>query len=714
MYPSLSKVTALVISLRSDYVRIFILWMLLMSFANTALSQFVDVTAQQFTDLPPVRDGKLAWGDYNNDGRLDLILTGYTIADNGNSGNLSRVYQNTASGFVHQPNLIADLPQVNYGSVYWADFINNGQLGLMISGNVDVSPMIGKLFYNTPSGFVDQSKLISTIKFNYNTFLAWGDYDNDGLVDLMVVGNNDPSSNHYPQLYRNTGTSFIEQKGLLPNLPLISDGSSAWGDYDNDGRLDLMVSGRDYMGTDYAKLYRNVGGSFTDESKLLQGVRGAPTWVDYDNDGRLDLFTSGPAFNLYRNTPSGFVNQRNFISGPEVPTEIVAGRVAWGDYDNDGRLDLLISGQTRSDAYITKLYRNTTSGFVDSSTLLPNLPQLLGGAMAWGDYDNDGRLDLMLTGTVERGATSKLYRNITPAANTQPTRPTGLTSAPSTDGTKVYLNWQPATDDQTPQLGLSYNLYVSQTPGGQNIVSPEADQVSGLRRVVRPGNSRATNFPLTGLTPGQTYYWSVQAIDGAFAGSPFASEQMFTMPKSSTPLPVQLASFSGQWQSGVGSQLRWMTSWETDSDYFEIQAGRDARSFERIGQVRAQGHSTTTQEYTFIDAHPQAAITYYRLKQLDQNGRLSYSKIIAIEQGAMTSDLSLVLYPNPTSALLEVQLNSGQRAGSISVFNAQGYRVLESPGDSLKLAVNALSSGVYVVEVKTISGHLLRQRFVKQ
>ncbi len=93
----------------------------------------------------------------------------------------------------------------------------------------------------------------------------------------------------------------------------------------------------------------------------------------------------------------------------------------------------------------------------------------------------------------------------------------------------VKLNWSAATDDHTPSSGLSYNLRVGTSPGGLDIVSPQSDPITGRRLVVQLGNAYERLFSLlTNLSYGQ-YYWSVQAIDSAYAGGPFASEATFTI-----------------------------------------------------------------------------------------------------------------------------------------------------------------------------------------
>ncbi len=95
---------------------------------------------------------------------------------------------------------------------------------------------------------------------------------------------------------------------------------------------------------------------------------------------------------------------------------------------------------------------------------------------------------------------------------------TGTTNA-------MMLSWKSATDDQTPASGLTYNVRAGTTPGGTNLLAGHVNVDNGFRRVPALGNAMLRHsLPLTGLTNGQTIYWSVQAVDSAFAGGPFATE----------------------------------------------------------------------------------------------------------------------------------------------------------------------------------------------
>lgn len=102
-------------------------------------------------------------------------------------------------------------------------------------------------------------------------------------------------------------------------------------------------------------------------------------------------------------------------------------------------------------------------------------------------------------------------------------------------GSCVTFNWDAASDNQTPSGGLSYNLRVGLAPGTDDVFCGHADLSSGLRRIPGTGNAQKTlSWALKGLPDG-TYYWSVQAIDTALAGSPWAGEQSVSLPTPFAP-----------------------------------------------------------------------------------------------------------------------------------------------------------------------------------
>ena len=168
------------------------------------------------------------------------------------------------------------------------------------------------------------------------------------------------------------------------------------------------------------------------------------------------------------------------------------------------------------------------------------LPGNFDNALAWGDFNNDARLDFLLAGTIEGDIVSQLWRNSGLTSNSPPAAPEGLSALVS--GTSVELKWNAPLDDHTPAAGLSYNLRVGTTPGASDVLSAPA-LPNGQLLVQQMGASRNGSAVLHQLKSAQTYYWSVQAVDPSFAGSPFAIEQQFST--------AQLVLNSSQYSNGI-------------------------------------------------------------------------------------------------------------------------------------------------------------------
>ncbi len=242
------------------------------------------------------------------------------------------------------------------------------------------------------------------------TSACWGDYDNDGYLDLFV------SSIGPSFLYHNEGSgSFTQITGQSIVTDAASDISgSSWADYDQDGFLDMYVTRFDGNLISTCFLYRNNGdGTFTSitDSALVADFGSAlgSVWCDYDGDGKIDLFVcggGGPSAPLTRNRlyhNNGDGTFTKMVSAGDIVTDLChTGNAAWGDYDNDGNPDLLILNLPPQTHY---LYHNNGNGTFTrvTNTIVINNPSgkfdIGNGSYtcAWGDYDNDGFLDLVVT-----------------------------------------------------------------------------------------------------------------------------------------------------------------------------------------------------------------------------------------------------------------------------------------------------------------------------
>jgi hypothetical protein len=270
-----------------------------------------------------------------------------------------------------------------------------------------MAQLVQKSFaYNVlPVYTVDESISLSPVS---KSALAFGDIDNDGDLDLLLTGDI-AVYNRISKLYRNTNGNFIEDTGF--SLPPILDGAVAFGDYDNDDDLDILITGD--AGTEkIAKVYQNTAGNFTEDTNIeLSGVvYGTAIFGDYDNDGDLDILISGQDDNnvkitkLYQNTNGSFdEDTSNNLSGVSNAFAV------FGDYDNDGDLDILLTGQDNDYVRQSKLYKNTDGYYTEDTA--SSLTGVDYSSAAFGDYDNDGDLDILLAGNTGSSRIAVIYEN---------------------------------------------------------------------------------------------------------------------------------------------------------------------------------------------------------------------------------------------------------------------------------------------------------------
>jgi hypothetical protein len=479
------------------------------SFAISDL--FTEITS---ISLAGVFESSVAWGDYDIDGDLDILLTGLDSTNNP----VSKVYRNNLDNtFTEQTSI--SLTGVEGGSVAWGDYDNDGDLDILLTGYSNSGP-VSKIYRNNGYNIFAEQTSISLTEVSGSS-VAWADYDNDGDLDILLTGytNSGPVS----KIYQNNGdNAFIEQMSI--SLTGVDFSSVAWGDYDNDGDLDLLLTGESSSGK-VSIIYRNNGNNTFTQNSFLTGVYlGSVAWGDYDNDGDLDILLTGSSLTgliskIYRNNGNNTFTEQTSIS----LTEVANSSVAWGDCDNDGDLDILLTGELSS-GRISKVYNNNGDNTFTEQTLI-SLTGVAAGSVAWADYDNDGDLDILLTGLdTYDNRVSKIYRNNISPANTPPTSPTNLIS--TINGVDVTFSWDKSTDNETPQNGLKYNLVIGTSPGAVNKLSPMSDRATGYRRIISLGNTNHMNSWTIKNLSSEYLYWSVQALDNNFEGSNWAQEKI--------------------------------------------------------------------------------------------------------------------------------------------------------------------------------------------
>jgi hypothetical protein len=299
--------------------------------------------------------------------------------------------------------------------VSWADCNSDDYPELFVTNMLYPSGYNNNFYVNDGVGtFTKNTSDVIASDGGASRSASWGDYDNDGDVDLFVTN----LSSHSNHLYENDGGgNFTELTGSPPNSNLGSSTSASWVDYNNDGDLDLFVSN---YGSN--TLYKNIEGTLTETTLSPLNTDSYDSygahWSDYDNDGDMDVFIcvvgeGSPSRDnyLYRNDGSETFTK---VTGQNIVTDGGASfGASWGDYDNDGDMDLFVANIPYVADGDNFLYQNNGDGtFSKDITSIVGSEEGYSFGSAWGDYDNDGDLDLFVANFyVGSSDVNYLYKN---------------------------------------------------------------------------------------------------------------------------------------------------------------------------------------------------------------------------------------------------------------------------------------------------------------
>ena len=371
----------------------------------------------------------VAWGDWDGDGDLDLAV--------GNKFSVNQVYENDAGQLKLDPaqgfGWQADEAQETT-SLAWGDWDGDGDLDLAVGnkGNNRVYENEAGTLQWTPANSLgwEASEVHET------NSLAWGDWDKDGDLDL-AVGNYNASS----QVYENVGGTLhldpAQDLGWQANAAQRTY-SVAWGDWDNDRDLDLAFGNRysnDNNSPSYSTIYENEAGQLRlDQANGLGAVLDLPAhwlaWGDVDLDGDLDLAgnsnSAGSLINVFENHTVAQSRQLSITWQSDTTQQNIKhdNTLAWGDWDSDGDLDLAVGNNG-----INLLYQN------EGQNLNPVMQHANGTKrMAWGDWDGDHDLDLALG---NRNKPTQVYENTGGNLELLPTQGVGWQSSDALDTRSV-------------------------------------------------------------------------------------------------------------------------------------------------------------------------------------------------------------------------------------------------------------------------------------
>ncbi len=665
---------------------------------------FTDVT--NAAGIPLVHDGNnlvdhrmgtgAAWLDYDKDGNLDLYVSMRTSNNKLYKSNGDGTFTDVAFALG-----VAD-PIGDGGGVSIVDFNNDGWDDIFLAncqGNVLLKNNFGASFSNiTIPAFIGSSG--SAGGDSRTPSASWGDYDNDGYLDLYVA-------QHYQTVYNPTGgttqdylfhnngdETFTDVSNLLTISNLVGVGFiGGWTDYDKDGDMDIFLINDCPVAVGLpTKVFRNDGGTnptawnFTEVSVSI-GIDDCRNGMgigvgDYNRDGWQDIFyTNIGDCVLFQNNGGTFSDVSAAAGIDGQPATHYSWGCAFMDYDLDGWQDIMVAIGTLSinptaDPQPNQFFRNNGNGtFTEMANTLGLDDDRPSRSGIYGDYDNDGDLDIYVT---NYGDNCVLHRNDNNNGNhwfklhlegTQSNRD-GL-------GSKIELT--------TPD-GVTQHF---ETRSGSNLGGGDSPYAHfGLG-----ANTTITELKITWLS-GEVQTFNNLGVD-----------MMLTATEPLSPLPVELVDFSvAAMESAV--RLNWKTASELDNDYFEVERSDDGINFQALKKIQGRGTTSQANYYQFDDKTPLQGINYYRLKQVDLDGKFSFSDIEQVE--FIGNETSVHIFPNPSKVgFLNLNLVSENKNTDIEIHDMLGRLVyqnkIENKGNqSLIIPTKNWSNGIFIVSISNI------------
>ena len=369
-------------------------------FAGCFVAMSMNAQFAQFDETFDMQQGDIVAVDIDNDGDLDIVVSG-TIGGDAKSA----IFINNGGSYTLQGSENVIIPG-HFADIKFADIDGDGDLDVIFNGNRN-GEMGRGIALNDGSGVFTRTELDVT---GATISCGFADFDNNGLIDYYVMGNR--SENMGTIFFQNADGTFTKDQSSFTNFNIV-DPDITLVDFNNDGYIDMFISGWDDTGkTRFSSILINDGfGKFNAmaQPNVIRKGFGSSVWGDVDGDGWMDLLLNGDGgadgeassdvYRLYRNNGGSLEAKLTFSDYRQIS---VGDGARFVDWDNDGDLDIILTGWGKTKGrQVTMLYECTDAAnfiYVEHELSNTAFPGVSESNIETADLNNDGKIDLLICG----------------------------------------------------------------------------------------------------------------------------------------------------------------------------------------------------------------------------------------------------------------------------------------------------------------------------